>query len=170
MSYIGEGVDNYVYSIFWPILLFFVLKNFDKVGFISSISFFLSSIAVLLIGRIIDNHGTEKVHGLGAFINSLLYLPRMFFSSPLLFYSLDLSDRFVSGTYSLPIMSLSYQKAKKLGGSDYMLFRELCIHGGIIIVLSVIMLAIQALAFWKWVFAVAMVGSLMTYLIELDNN
>jgi MFS family permease len=170
MSYFGEGVDNYIYSIFWPILLFFVLKDFDKVGYISSISFMLASVAVLFVGRIIDRHGEKRVHGFGAFINSLLYLPRMFFTNPLLFYSLDLSDRFVSGAYSLPIMSLSYEKAKKLGGSNYLLYRELCIHGGIIIILAAVMLAIQALSFWKWVFFIAMAGSLMTYLIETDKN
>ena len=170
MGFVGQGIDNWIYLIFWPILLFFVLHDFEKVGFISSISFLLSSVAVLLIGKVIDKHGTKKIHGFGSLLNSLLYLPRMFFSSPTLFYSLDVTDRFLSGTYSLPIMSLSYQKANKLGGSDFILYRELCLHGGIIIALFFIMLAFQVLTLWKWVFGLAMIGSLMTYLIELDKN
>jgi len=170
ISYIGEGVDSLIYVIFWPILLYLVINNFAKIGFINSLSFLLSSIAILQIGRLIDKHGAYKIHGIGVIINSLLYIPRMFFRVPALFYSLDVADKFVTGMYSLPIMSTTYEKARKLGGSDYILFREVCIHVGAIAALALILVVIQLTSTWVWVFGLAMIGSIMTFFIETDEN
>ena len=170
ISYAGEGADSLIYVAFWPILLYLVLNNFAKIGFINSLSFLLSSIAVLQIGKLIDKYGTYKIHGLGVIINSLLYIPRMFFRIPALFYSLDVADRFVTGMYSLPIMSRTYEKARKLGGSDYILFREVSLHIGAIAVLALILVAIQITSTWVWVFGLAMIGSILTFLIETDKN
>jgi len=170
ISYIGEGVDSLIYVIFWPILLYLVINNFAKIGFINSLSFLLSSIAILQIGRLIDKHGAYKIHGIGVIINSLLYIPRMFFRVPALFYSLDVADKFVTGMYSLPIMYTTYEKARKLGGSDYILFREVCIHVGAIAALALILVVIQLTSTWVWVFGLAMIGSIMTFFIETDEN
>jgi len=170
ISYMGEAADGLIYIIFWPILLFIVLNNFAKIGFINSFSFLLSSVVVLQIGKLIDKYGTRRMHGVGVVINSLLYLPRMFFRIPWLFYSLDVADRFVTGMYSLPVMSITYEKARKLGGSDYILFREICMHAGAIVVLSLILVAIQVSNTWVWVFGLAMIGSIMTFFIETDKN
>lgn len=169
-SYVGEGIDKCIYTAFWPIMLFFVLNNFAKIGFINSFSFILSSLVVLWIGRAIDKYGAFKIHGLGSITNSLLYVPRMFFSSPLLFYSLDVADRFVSGTYALPMMSRSYEKARKMGDSDYQIYRQLMLHTGTVAVLVFVLLAVQLATTWKWVFALAIIGTLMTFFIELDEN
>jgi len=170
VSYIGEGVDSSIYTAIWPIMLFFTLRNFANIGFINSFSFFLSSIVVLWIGKMIDKHGSYKIHGIGTIVNSLLYIPRMFFSKAWLFYSLDVADRFISGTYALPMMSVSYEKARKLGDSDYQLYRELMLHLGVVVVLSLIIVLIQITLTWKWVFALAIIGTLMTFFIELDMN
>ena len=67
-------------------------------------------------------------------------------------------------------MSLSYEKAKKLGGSDFLLYRELALHFGISIALAAILIAIKAFVYWKWVFIVAIIASLATFLIEIDEN
>ncbi|MFC1722288.1 hypothetical protein ACFL0C_01425 [Patescibacteria group bacterium] len=170
LTYFGEGVEAVIYAVFWPLLLFFVLENFVKIGFINSVSFLLSSFSVLLIGKALDKHGTKKIHKIGTILNALFYLPRIFFSKAWLFYSLDVLDRFISGTYSLPIMSLSYEKGKKLGGSDYMLFREYALHLGIIVTVLVIMAVFMVTDSWRWVFFLAMIGSSLGYLIELDKN
>ncbi len=170
LSYFGQGFEFAIYATFWPILLFFVLQNFASIGFVNTLSFLISSITVLFIGKMIDKHGTKKIHAIGTLVNAVLYLPRIFFSSPTLFYGLNIMDRFVSGAISLPLMSLSYEKAKKLGGSDYFMYRELTVHAGVVIMAVSVLIALQVFTYWKWVFILAMVASLLTYLIEVDEN
>lgn len=170
LAFVGSSMDTIIYSILWPVLLFLVLDNFAKIGFLNSISFLVSSATVLIIGKYIDKHGTKVVHGIGAFLNSLLYLPRMIFSSAWLFYALDLSDRLIMGTYTLPTMALSYEKARKIDGSDFIIFRELSIHAGIIFTVTLSLVVLQFITAWKLLFAIAMIGSLLTYFIETDKN
>jgi hypothetical protein len=159
-----------IYTVFWPIALFFVLNSFTQIGFLNSISFLLSSFVVLYIGRAIDKHGEFKIHAIGTVINTLLYVPRIFFSGRWLFYALDVTDRFVSGTYALPNMTASYEKARKMDPSDFELYREMMIHSGVVVVMAFALIAIQITLTWKWVFALAMIGSLMSFFIELDKN
>ena len=170
IGYMGQGAEEIIYLSFWSLLLLFVLKDFTSIGYLNSLSFLISSVGVLIIGRFIDKKGTKGIHSLGSTINTLLYIPRIFLSNATLFFSLDMVDRFLSGTYALPIMSLSYQKAKRLGGSDFLIYRELTLHAGIILMTSTVMLVIQALVAWRWVFALAMIGSLLTIFLELDEN
>lgn len=170
LSFIGSSMDTIIYSIFWPVLLFLVLDNFTKIGFLNTFSFLASSATVLIIGKYIDKHGTKVIHGIGAFLNSLMYIPRIIFSGTWLFYALDLSDRLIMGTYTLPQMALSYEKARKVDGSDFIIFRELSLHLGIIITVTVSLVALQFISDWKLLFVLAMIGSLLTYFIETDKN
>ena len=170
LNFFGDGIESLVYVVFWPILLYFVLNNFIKIGVLSSVSLLVSSLFVLYIGKVIDKRGTKKIHIIGIILNILLYIPRIFLNSTLLFYSLDIVDRLVSGVYALPNMSKVYEKAKKFNSSDFILYRELSIHAGIIMASFFILVMFQIFDYWRWVFVLAMIGSLMTMFIEFDDN
>ena len=133
-------------------------------------SFLISSLTVLVIGRFIDKHGTKLIHGVGVILNTLLYLPKMIFLNPYLFYALDVADRLLMGTYNLPRMSLAYKKAGKRGVSDYFIYRELSYHAGAIIGVSVSLIALQFISEWRLLFAIAMIGSLLGYFIETEKD
>ena len=170
LSFMGSSAEGILYSVLWPILLFLVLDNFEKIGFLNTFSFLASSVTVLIIGRYIDKHGTKLVHGVGVILNTLLYIPRMIFANPYLFYGLDVADRLIMGTYNLPRMSLAYKKARKRGGSDYFIFRELSYHAGAIIGVSISLIALQFISNWKLLFALTMIGSLLGYFIETEED
>ncbi len=171
LSYFGDGADAIIYAIFWPILLFTVLNDFVKLGFINTLSLIASAISVLLAGRLMDNNGSKAVHGFGVFFNSLLYLPRMLLTGVGLFYAIDVVDRINSSFYALPNMSLAYEKAKRSGDDgNYTVYRELSIHTSIVVVCSLTLFLILLLGTWKWVFIIAIIGSLMTYLMDFDKN
>jgi MFS family permease len=170
LSFMGSSAESILYSAMWPILLFLVIDNFASIGFLNTFSFLVSSVTVLLIGKFIDKHGSKLIHGVGASLNTLLYLPRMIFSNPYLFYALDITDRLIMGTYTLPMMSLAYKKARKRGGSDYFIYRELSCHAGVIIGVSISLIALQFIHDWRLLFAIAMIGSLLGYLIQTEDN
>lgn len=168
LAFVGDGMESIIYMLFWPLLLFFALENFEKVGLINGLSMFLSSILVLIIGGLIDKVGSKKIHAIGVFFNTIFYIPRMIIFSANLFYVLDVVDRLNSSMYSLPMMSSAYDKAKKIGSSDFIIFRELAIHGGIIITTLIVLMAVNRYGVWLWVFMLAMLGSSLTYLIDKD--
>lgn len=168
-SYIGEGFEALIYAVFWPLLLYFVLNNFVKIGVLNSLSFILSALGFLVVGKIIDKYGSRYVHLAGVFFNSIFYALRVFLSLPFGLYILDLLDRINSGMYLLPQMAASYKRAKKLDASEYNIHREISIHFGIIFLAVILMILLEVVHVWRWVFVFAIIGSLLTYLIEVDN-
>ncbi len=125
MGFLFESMDFAVYTVFWPIMIFTFLGDFEKIGFLTGFSMLVSSLVTLLVGNLLDKHGSKKVHLFGIINNSLLYLLRFFITSPFGVYVVDIADRANSPFYSTPNMSISYEKARVLGKSDFMIFREM---------------------------------------------
>ncbi|OGC45506.1 hypothetical protein A2V49_04230 [candidate division WWE3 bacterium RBG_19FT_COMBO_34_6] len=170
LSFMGEGIESVLYNFFWPLLMFFVLNDFIKIGLINTISLILSSFAILYVGKLADRSGTKVIHLIGASLNSLLYIPRLFIRNGFFIFSLDIFDRFNSSMYALPMMAKTYEKAKKFGGSEFILFREYALHLGILIISVLTFLVFYLFQKWEVVFLFAALGSGLTYLIECDKN
>ncbi len=170
VGYFAEGVDTMVYTTFWPVLLYFTLTNFAKFGFINTISFLLSSFSVLYIGKYIEKHGPQAMHKLGSITMSVLYIPKMLFLNAPLLYALDITDRFMSGAMHIPLLSTMYDKAKKQGGSDYILFREIIFHSGSVIITGFLIFVFQFIESWRWVFVIGLIAALFTYFVQKDKN
>lgn len=167
LAFFGDGAEALVYAIFWPILLFVVLDNFVKLGSLNSVSLLISSISMYFVGRLVDKYGSKLVHGVGIFINSAFYIPRIFISNALFFYGLDVADRFNSAFYSVPNMTLAYEKAAKAeNASDFIIYRELAIHVSIVLFSCILMVILPIVGVWRWVFAIAAIGSILTYLLD----
>lgn len=167
IAFFGDGADALVYAVFWPILLFVVLENFVTLGSLNSASLLISSLSMLLVGKLLDKYGSKVVHGVGVFINSALYIPRIFVSKALVFYGIDVVDRFNSAFYSVPNMSLAYEKAARAeNASDFIIYRELAIHTSIVVVSCLLMLILPTVGLWRWVFAISAIGSVLTYLLD----
>ena len=169
LAHFGEGLEAGIYHL-WPVLLFLVLRNFAEIGIVNSLSQLISSIAVLYVGKMLDKHGTKVFHGIGVTVNALLHIPRILFSSAPLYYALDVVDRMNSNLYGLPIISLTYEKARKLGRSDYIIFREFTIHTAIAMVSAFAFLLIPSLGNWRYILIVPAIGGLMTFFLDLDKN
>ncbi|MFZ5424970.1 MAG: MFS transporter [Patescibacteria group bacterium] len=170
IAYFGQGMDALVYEVFWPILLFVVLKNFIAIGSLKSVTMLISIISTLIVGKYLDKHGPKVIHAIGAFINGTLYLPRIFLTTPLALYVIDTADRLNAPMFGIPLTTLSYEKAKKSGTSNFMIYREIVIHLSLAITALVGFLTILSLESWKWIFALAAIGSYLTYYITLDKN
>lgn len=170
LAYFGNGAEALVYTIFWPILLFIVLESFIKVGAITSISILISSLVVLWVGKTIDKHGRTLLHSVGVTLNTLFYLPRLFSSSQFLLYSLDIVDRVNGVLYSLPFITNTYEKAVRLGDSDFIIYREIAIHIAIAVTAALLLILLPFLPNWRYVFIIAIVGSATSFLMSVDKN
>ncbi|MBU1868177.1 hypothetical protein KJ608_01800, partial [Patescibacteria group bacterium] len=170
LAYFGNGAEALVYTIFWPILLFIVLESFIKVGAITSISILISSLVVLWVGKTIDKHGRTLLHSVGVTLNTLFYLPRLFSSSQFLLYSLDIVDRVNGVLYSLPFITNTYEKAVRLGDSDFIIYREIAIHIAIAVTAALLLILLPFLPNWRYVFIIAIIGSATSFLMSVDKN
>ena len=171
ISYIGEYIENSVYTIAWPVLLFLGIASFVKIGTLASVTTVISAFTAVLAGRAIDKHGTRLIHGIGVFFNTLLHIPRVFLRSALGLYVIDITDRLNSPLYVIPNISLSYEKAKRNDRpSDFIIYRELVAHSAITITCLILVFALSNLSVWRWIFLLAAFGSSLVYFVDLDRN
>ncbi len=170
LAYIGSAMDSNIFTIFWPIVLLVVVESYEKIGILSSVSTIFSMVAAIIVSRLIDKRGMKKVHLVGVLVNALLYIPRMFVSTPMFVYGLDIVDKTNSASYNIPNIAQTYEKGVKLGGADYFVYREMALHMPIVAILAVVILLLWVLPDWRVIFTFAIVGSLMTYLLSLDKN
>lgn len=165
-----EGMESVIYAIFWPVLLYVVLNNFVELGLLNSVSLLLSSVSMIMVGKLVDKYGHKTVHLFGVTLNALMYLPRVLFTNAYFFYVLDIADRFNAALYSVPNMTQTYEKAYRNNASDYIIYREMVIHYGILLLCCLLLTVLPLVGAWRWVFGVAALLSLATYLIDLDKN
>jgi len=163
----SEASDSILYSIFWPIMLFVVLKSFEKVGIITSISVALSSISAIIVGTAIDKGNSKIIHKIGVAVNTLLYLPRVFVTTAIPIYIIDVADRINGTLYGIPMISKMYEHAKSgHHDSDFIIYRDFIVHISICVVLVISMLIINFLPRWEYVFILIAIVSPFTYFIN----
>lgn len=167
IAFAGNGGEDLIVVVFWPILLYVVLSDFSEIGILSGVTLFISSIMVLIVGKYIDTYGAKHIHHIGIVVNTGNHFIRMLITMPLGLYLLDFVDRINSALYAVPFMSVTYEKARKSGhDADYILFREMMLHSGVLLTTVVALIAVPLLPDWRYVFMLGAAGSLATYFIN----
>lgn len=167
----GASMESLILGTLWPVLLFIVLANFEKIGFLSSASVFLSALTALFVGRLVDRVSMKKVHLVGVVINSLMYVPRLLFSTPWVLYSVDILDKLNGSAYSIPLVSQTYEKAKRLGESDFIIYREMVVHTTLAVSSCLIIVVFTLFTFnWRYLFVLGTIASMATYLMSMDDH
>jgi len=168
LSMIGGAIEDLIFMVFWSVLIFIVLRNFNSIGFVKSLALVTSSVLALYVGHIIDTKGPEKIHKFGVIVNTLLYIPRLVLTSPFAAYTVELADKLNGTMYTLPRIVLMYRDSEHSSVSDFLIYRELVIHGVKAIAVPIVIVFVFLLP-WRLLFLVAIIASLLSYFIEFDN-
>ncbi|MEW5805158.1 MAG: hypothetical protein AB1721_00280 [Patescibacteria group bacterium] len=171
LAFAGKAVEGMLYDIFWPILLFLLLADFAKIGFLVTASIAVSILIMFLIGRVIEKQKAGFFQKESVLVNTLLYLPRIFLTNPLGAYLIDVVDRLNGNIYSVSFIAEVYDKAKfSQNESDFVVYQETVSHFSQFLVL---LLALGILFFvpnWKMVFLLAAIGSGFSYFIFIPKG
>jgi hypothetical protein len=166
LAFSGNITSAVIFGIFWSILLFLKLENFVEIGLLNTISGILATVLLLLMGKVIDSHSKKGIHGLAVLINSLLHISRLFLITPMSYYLNNILDKVNSTAYSTCFTAATYEKPKEDELSNFMVYRELTLHGARIIILPVIVLLMLLTDSWMWVFIIGALASGLSFLIN----
>lgn len=169
LAFIGNGIDGLLFDFLWPILLFFVLKNFISLGGLVSFSTVLSILIMFWIGRLIESKKADRFKKASTIINALLYLPRIFVATPLGVFFIDLFDRFNGKIYSTALVAEIYDKSisNAKSDSDFIIYRETITHLGQILGMILCLVAIIFLPDWRLAFLIPGLAAAFVYLIYI---
>lgn len=144
-SFLAHGVETGMAFTVWPIFIFFsILNNFTSLGFIVSISSISSVIFIFMIGKFSNKKG-RFVLRIGAFFNAVIWGIKTFAKTFMHVFILDFFHGMTRTAISVPFDALSYDKANKSNIVEFIIFREIIIQTGRVI-LFVSMMFIADLA------------------------
>jgi len=126
----------------------------------------LAMILLVVVGKMIDARGKLGIHSVGVGINTILHLTRPFFKSTAFLYGNGIIDNINSPAYGVPFNAAIYEKSLEGSVSDFIVYRELVMHGIRLIVLAFVALVLFYTNSWTWTFYVGALGSVLTILVN----
>jgi hypothetical protein len=170
VSIVGKAIyDNAIYI--WPLYVFLLLGNTEKVGIVYSLSFLVSMILSLSIGIRLDHEIKKKPFFISGGILSSLWLIR---SQILGFWSIavtDAIDKITGNFHWLFFDRVLMNRGKGREAFSYFTYREMIISFA-----SALFWAIFAFIFlfssmeWNGLFLVGAIGTLMSLLISKKHE
>jgi hypothetical protein len=137
MGYIGWASEAALYGAIWPVFLFILVGRILAFGEIISAAVLLAAIITYLVGLIVDRIGEKEILCLGAVVNSLTWLARIFIRAPLFIVGMDGFYRVTEQMLQIPLDVKSYKKALAGGTGRALYFREISLGLGAVIVLTI---------------------------------
>lgn len=170
LSYLGNGVEAAAYLAVWPIFIFLTLGTALNVGGVVSASVIIAAAMTFLVGIWVDKRGEKEMISVGAPLLAFSWIMRMLGSTRPLFIASDSLWRFAEGMVSLPLNVITYKKALEGATDRAIMFRELAINLGPVIILPIFILMVLAGLNLAWTFVLAAVFSLLPLLAIREEN
>ena len=155
----------------WPLYVFLLLGNTERVGILYSLSFLLSMVLSLFIGVKLDRQERKKSFFIsGSFLSILWVIRSQIFS----FWSIalvDVFDKLTGNFHWLFFDRILISRGKGREAFSYFIYREIIISIAMLIFWSIfaLMFLIWPLE-WEGLFAMASVGVLMSLLISKKHD
>lgn len=166
------GKTLYDVSIFvWPLYVFLLLGNTERVGILYGLSFLLSIAASLFIGQKLDEEERRRPFAVSGGLLSALWIVR---SQVFDFWSLALVDAFdkITGNFHwLFFDRILLNRGKGRQAFSYFIYREVIISATVVIFWLVFALMFLIWPFeWQGLFTMAAVGVLLSLFISKKHG
>lgn len=110
-AFFSEGFDTVVEGYVWPLFLFIAAISFSELGMIASATFIAGMIYAFYVGRKTDAVGSEKLLGMGAILNAVLWPIKMFVHTPLDAFLATIVHKFGRTAAYVPFVTMFYDWA-----------------------------------------------------------
>lgn len=140
LAFVGLGMRYILVIVFWPVFIFMVLGTYLSLGIIASISAIVGAIFTLFVGKLTDKKDKEGFIKIGAFIHAVVFFFRSSVQSFTQVLLVDLTAGMSAIIGDVATDAKFYDRASESGRAAYVVFRELGLSVGRVIVLATIML------------------------------
>jgi len=138
LGYLGYGFYARGFALFWPLILFSILESYVTLGLITTCLLFFSLIAIVAFGSFFDKMKKNFIAG-SIFIGGIIWIVRLFVSTTIVAFFVDSIYGLVKPSSEISVDAVTYSNAGD-NAINYILYRELTIHGGILICLLTVII------------------------------
>lgn len=163
-AYLGCGEEHLAVYL-WPVFIFLIIKEYVAIGFLISASILATTILTLYIGRLTDKTSGRGVLRVGVVFTFFTWLIKLLAVSGAGVFMADSLYRISRRVLGVPMMAITYEQAKKTSVMKSIIFFQMALALGKILV-SVF--ALLALYFFpnSWL-VIFILGAAMTLLYAL---
>ena len=175
MSFVGEGMDGFITSFYWPLYIFLMIGSLEVLGGLISVTMFFSVLTVLLASRWFDKKravGGKEDEKMFWWFGGLFAVTRVLragFGNLIGLFSIDLVTKLIAPLYWIPFGGYVCSAGKKAGGLRFYVYREVVYSLAIVVVSGVVLLV---LGFgWRWwgIFGLSAFGVLLTMKLAKES-
>src|SRR3989344_312327 len=140
LSFVGYSVDSEINRVLWPIFIFIILQGVLHVGFIVSLTTFVSIVIIFIMGRLTDIKNKKSLIKIGAILNSLAWFFRIFVNTKLKIFLVDTFKTSSFYILRIPWEPYAYDLSKRRNYFEYFVAREMVFKGVRLIVFPLVIL------------------------------
>lgn len=155
----------------WPLYVFLLLGNTERVGILYSLSFLLSVIIELFLSERIDHHHRRRPFYISGGMLSVLWALRSQVFTPWAIALVDTFDKLTGNYHWLFFDRLLFNRGKGRAALSYFIYREFIV--GVSAMGFWLLFALIFLIWpleWRGLFALAAVGVLLTLLVNKKHE
>ena len=170
LSITGKAVHDLAIFV-WPLYVFLLLGNTERVGLLYSLSFLLSVIIGLFLRKRIDHQERRQPFYISGGMLSVLWALRSQVFTPWSIALVDAFDKLTGNYHWLFFDRLLFNRGKGRAALSYFIYREMIVAGAatafwLFFALMFFILPIE----WKGLFALAAVGVLLSLLVGKKHD
>ncbi len=139
IALLGFG-EELIGIIIWPIFIFVVVNDFLGLGALTAISILITTLVLLYIGKITDSHDRQTVLRYGTTFYFFSWLFRLWTRSIFGIFLVDAYSRIAERLVGVPIMALTYERAQKNSVMTSIIFFEMSLVLGKILMMTLAIL------------------------------
>ncbi|MBU1071600.1 MFS transporter [Patescibacteria group bacterium] len=175
VSFVGEGMDGFITSFYWPLYIFLMIGSLEVLGGLISVTMFFSVLTVLLASRWFDKKravGGKEDEKMFWWFGGLFAVTRVLragFGNLIGLFSIDLVTKLIAPLYWIPFGGYVCSAGKKAGGLRFYAYREV-VYSLAIVVASGVVLLILGFG-WRWwgIFGLSAFGVLLTMKLAKES-
>jgi len=147
VAYGGLGLENISSTIVWPLILFLILSNYEKIGFIATVALFASILVSIFMGKLTDKYNKRKVLKVSSLIHSFSVSTRFLATTINAAYLINIVSSVTHVVMFVPFVSEFYSRADEEPRTEYILGMEIAVDVARAVGFAILMFATYFLSF-----------------------
>ena len=121
------GIESVSIMIFWPIFMFVLEINFEKMGAITTIGLAIAALYAIYMGRVTQKQDKKKLLRMGSILLSLVWIIKYFVKDAFGAFLTHNFYRIAKTSAFVPFRTTIYEKAalKKAEADEFLIYREI---------------------------------------------
>ncbi|MCB9802897.1 MFS transporter [Candidatus Nomurabacteria bacterium] len=140
-AYLGFG-EELIVMVIWPIFISIIIVNVFDLGLIVALATLITVLITLYVGKLSDSKNKRSVLDLGSAFYSIAWFIRIFVVNQMGVFFVDTMSRLAKNIIVIPLMTITYERAKKRSVMETAIFFEMSLVVGKLIAILAIYAAL----------------------------